>query len=113
MRLREVIPARTPEEQASADQVFAFANQRITLDPAKPAMARIRCNQLTPEYGACPHEAFIEARASEIERNAKRAIFAHLRKAHPYLTEKEAHALASRSAVALRDVSADIRSKVR
>lgn len=110
MRTRQLIPARTAEEQSEADAVFAFATQRnIRVNPSKTVKARVRCNQLTVSYGVCDFETFIEARADEIERNAKRTLFAHLRSGHPYLSAKEAHALADRASVAIRDVVARVR----
>lgn len=106
MRLREIIPARTPEEQAEADQVFAFASHRaIKLDPTRVVKARVRCNQLTPTYGVCDFDTFVEGMAGEIERNAKRTLYAHMRRGHPYLTKQDAYNLANRASVALRDIA--------
>lgn len=83
---RVIEPAKTLQEIIDSDEVFHHARRReLSVAPDKRVRAVAKCNQVTEQGGRCDWAKTIEGRAADIERDAKRVTYAHIKVAHPYL----------------------------
>lgn len=107
---RELRPAMTPQEAREADAVLRHAEARAAVHGAlsarKRALVVVRCNQLAGDNRAqCDWARNIESTTANAERDGRRAIAAHLRTAHPYLTGQGVRSIVGNAWINLRDVT--------
>lgn len=106
MNGRELFPAISPESLREADAVYRHAvRSGAVLAPRKHARAVLRCNQLASDNrAACDWTRTIEDIGAEIQQKARRTIFAHLQRDHPYLTNAQRRSIIGNIYFSLRDI---------